>query len=172
MTKWFNVGKVVNTHGVRGEVRVISSTDFADERFAKGAKLYLEHKDFNEKLLLKVASHRQHKNFDLLTFENYHNINDVVAFKGGVLQVDEKQLSELDEEEFYYHEIIGCDVETDQGEAIGKVKEILATGANDVWVIQRRNGGKDLLVPYIEQVVKEVDIKEKRVVIHLMEGLE
>ncbi len=172
MKKWFNVGKVVNTHGVRGEVRVISTTDFADERFAIGSKLYLEHKDFNEKLLLIVASHRQHKNFDLLTFENYHNINDVEAFKGGVLQVNEEQLSELDEEEFYYHEIIGCDVVTDQGEAIGKIKEILAPGANDVWVIQRKNGGKDLLVPYIEQVVKEVDIKEKKVVIHLLEGLE
>jgi 16S rRNA processing protein RimM len=172
MTKWFNVGKVVNTHGVRGEVRVISTTDFADERFEVGAKLYLEHKDMKDKLPLIVTSHRQHKNFDLLTFENYTNINDVVAFKGGILQVSEDQLSELEEEEYYYHEIIGCNVTTVDGEPLGKIKEILATGANDVWVIQRKNGGRDLLIPYIEEVVKEINIQEKNVIIHMMNGLE
>jgi 16S rRNA processing protein RimM len=170
--KWFNVGKVVNTHGVRGEIRVISSTDFADERFSVGSVLYLEHKDFKDKIKLTVASHRQHKNFDLLTFEGYPNINDVIAFKGGILQITEAQLSELDDEEYYYHEIVGCNVVTEEGEALGKIKEILATGANDVWVVQRKNGGKDLLIPYIEQVVKDVDINEKKIVIHLMDGLE
>ncbi|MFN7250865.1 MAG: ribosome maturation factor RimM [Anaerobacillus sp.] len=172
MNKWFNVGKVVNTHGVRGEVRVISTTDFADERFRVGATLYLEHKDFKDKIELTVASHRQHKNFDLLTFEKYPNINDVIVFKGGILQVPEEQLSELADEEYYYHEIIGCNVVTEEGEELGKIKEILATGAKDVWVVQRKNGGKDLLLPYIEQVIKGVDIDEKKVVIHLMEGLE
>lgn len=172
MTKWFNVGKVVNTHGVRGEVRVISSTDFADERFALGSTLYLEHENFKDKVKLKVTSHRQHKNFDLLTFENYPNINDVIVFKGGFLQVPEDQLSDLEDEEYYYHEIIGCTVFTEEGDELGKIREILATGANDVWIVQRKNGGKDLLIPYIEQVVKQVNIDEKRVVIHLMEGLE
>ncbi|OIJ13188.1 ribosome maturation factor RimM [Anaerobacillus alkalilacustris] len=172
MTNWFNVGKVVNTHGVRGEVRVISTTDFSEERFAIGSSLYLEHPNLNEKLRLTVASHRQHKNFDLLTFKNYTNINEVEAFKGGILQIGEDQLSQLEEEEYYYHEIIGCDVETEEGEALGKIKEILSPGANDVWVIQRKNGGKDLLIPYIEQVVKSVDVNEKKVIIHLMNGLD
>jgi 16S rRNA processing protein RimM len=172
MINWFNVGKVVNTHGVRGEVRVIASTDFPEERFAVGSKLYLEHENLKEKQPLIVASHREHKNFNLLTFENHPNINDVQAFKGGVLQVREDQLSELDDEEFYYHEIIGCNVLTEEGEQLGKIKEILSPGANDVWVIQRSNGGKDLLIPYIEQVVKEVDVHEKKVIIHLMDGLE
>ncbi len=172
MTKWFNVGKVVNTHGVRGEVRVIATTDFPDERFQIGSILYLEHKDLPEKIRLIVTSHRQHKNFDLLTFENYRNINEVIPFKGGILQVNEEQLSQLDESEYYYHEIIGCTVVTDEGEILGKIKEILATGANDVWVVQRKNGGRDLLIPYIEQVVKAVDISEQKVIIHLMDGLE
>lgn len=173
MTKWFNVGKVVNTHGIRGEVRVVSSTDFQEERYAPGALLYLSHKNLANKLPLTVASHRQHKNFDLLTFENYPTINDVDGFKGGVLQVSEKQLGKLDQEgDYYYHEIIGCDVVTEDGQALGKIKEILSPGANDVWVIQRKNGGKDLLIPYIKQVVKNVDIEEKRISIHLMDGLE
>lgn len=169
--KWFNVGKVVNTHGVRGEVRVISTTDFPEERFSIGASLYLEHQNFKEKLPLKVATHRQHKNFNLLTFENYPNMNDVEGFKGGVLQVKEDQLSELEGTEYYYHEIIGCECVTEEGEVLGKIKEILSPGANDVWVIQRKSGEKDLLIPYIEQVVKHVDVKEKKVIIHLMGGL-
>lgn len=172
MSKWFNVGKVVNTHGVRGEVRVLSTTDFAEERFAVGMILYLEHPNFKEKLPLKIISNRAHKNFALLTFENYPNYHDVLVFKGGILQIKESQLTELEEEEFYYHEIVGCDVVTEEGEALGKVKEILSTGANDVWVIQRINGSKDLLIPYIEQVVKEVDVDEKKIIIHLMDGLE
>lgn len=172
MIKWFNVGKVVNTHGIMGEVRVIASTDFPEERFAIGSKLYLDHPNLKDKLPLIVASHREHKNFNLLTFKNYPNINDVEAFKGGILQIREDQLSELEEEEYYYHEIIGCEVYTEEGEQLGKIKEILSPGANDVWVIQRRNSGKDLLIPYIEQVVKNVDVKEQKIIIHLMEGLE
>lgn len=172
MTKWFNVGKVVNTHGIMGEVRVISTTDFADERFEVGAIVYLEHPNFKENLPLTIASHRQHKNFELLTFENYPNMNDVLVFKGGILRITEDQLTELAEEEFYYHEIVGCDVATEEGEELGKVKEIIATGANDVWVIQRTNGGKDLLIPYIEQVVKAVDLDKKKITIQLIDGLE
>lgn len=173
MTQWFNVGKVVNTHGVRGEVRVIATTDFPEERFNKGAILYLNHQELKERLPLTVVHHRRHKNFDLLTFEGRNNINDVQAFKGGVLQVNEQQLTELEgEHEFYYHEIIGCDVVTLEGEQLGKIKDILSTGANDVWVIGRMAGAKDLLIPYIEKVVKEVDLTNKKIIIDLIPGLE
>ncbi|MBU8907036.1 ribosome maturation factor RimM [Desertibacillus haloalkaliphilus] len=172
MTKWFKVGKIVNTHGVRGEVRVIATTDFEEERFAIGATLYLEQQNTDERIPLVVASHRKHKNFDLVTFEGYHNINEVESFKGALLKVSEEQLGELDEDEFYYHEIIGSAVVDEKGETIGKVKEILSPGANDVWVVQRKNRGKDLLVPYISDVVKDVNVAEKIITIHLMEGLE
>ncbi|WP_226658312.1 ribosome maturation factor RimM [Pseudalkalibacillus hwajinpoensis] len=169
MTEWLNVGKIVNTHGVRGEVRVISRTDFPEERYAVGSKLYLFKND--EPILLTVASHRKHKQFDLLTFEGYHNINDVVQMKEGILKVKEDQGGQLAEEEFYYRDIIGLEVYTDEGEFLGKIKEILSPGANDVWVVQSAGGGKDLLLPYIEQVVKQVDLAEGKVTVHLMEGL-
>jgi 16S rRNA processing protein RimM len=168
--KWFNVGKIVNTHGVRGEVRVISKTDFAEERYEPGNKLYIFKEGSNDPIEVVVDSHRVHKNFDLLTFEGMHSIQDVEQFKGSLLKVDENQLSELDEGEYYFHEIIGCHMYTDQGEEIGKIHEILATGANDVWIV-KRNGGKDLLVPYIEDIVKEINIEEKKVIIIPMEGL-
>lgn len=170
MTNWYRVGKIVNTQGIKGELRIISSTDFPEERYKKGATLYIEHPSLKEKLPVTVQSHRLHKNFHLLKFEGYSNINDVEKFKGGELYIPEEDLQELDEGEYYYHEIIGCDVFTEEGELIGKVKEILSPGANDVWVVKRK-GKKDVLIPYIESVVKDVNPKEKKITIHVIEGL-
>ncbi|RIW36386.1 ribosome maturation factor RimM [Bacillus salacetis] len=170
MEKWFNVGKIVNTHGVRGEVRVISRTDFPDERYQAGSKLYL----FTEKevnpLELVVESHRKHKNFDLLTFSGYNDISEVEPFKNGLLKVNETQLGDLKEGEYYFHEIIGCVVKTSAGEEIGPVKEILTPGANDVWVIKGAKG-KEILIPYIDEIVKKIDVDKKEIVIEPMEGL-
>lgn len=170
MEKWFNVGKIVNTHGVKGEIRVISKTDFADERYAPGNEIYLFMPETKEPIPLTIESHRVHKNFDLLTFKEYENINEVEKMKGGILKIREDQQTELEENEFYFHEIIGCLVFTTKGEEIGKVAEILTPGANDVWVVKGK-GGKDILIPYIEQIVKKVDIKDKMILIDPMEGL-
>ncbi|MGG3956041.1 ribosome maturation factor RimM [Bhargavaea massiliensis] len=169
VVKWFNVGKIVNTHGIRGEVRVISRTDFAQERYKIGNVLYIfmENKPPIE---VKVASHRVHKSFDLLAFEGYDNINLVEKFKGAMIKVPESQLQPLDEGEYYFHEIIGCTVVTEDGETIGEIKEILTPGANDVWVVKRKKGG-DVLIPYIADVVKQVDVENKTITIHVMEGL-
>lgn len=169
MEKWFNVGKIVNTHGIKGEVRVISRTDFAEDRYKVGNTLYL-FRDNKEPLELKIASHRTHKNFNLLTFEGYPNVNDVEPLRDGILKINESQLTDLDEGEFYFHEIIGCTVFTDEGEEVGIIREILTPGANDVWVV-KRSSGKDVLIPYIEQIVKEVDIEAQKVIITPMEGL-
>ncbi|MGM9927491.1 MAG: ribosome maturation factor RimM [Bacillus sp. (in: firmicutes)] len=170
MEKWFNVGKIVNTHGIKGEVRVISRTDFADERYKVGNTLFLFQGANEAPVQLKVASHRRHKNFDLLTFEGYYNVNQVERFKEGVLKVPESYLGELDENEYYFHEIIGCTVVTDAGEELGKIREILTPGANDVWVIQAKKG-KDILIPYIDEIVREIDVINKKITITPMEGL-
>jgi 16S rRNA processing protein RimM len=170
MTKWFNVGKIVNTHGIRGEVRVISRTDFANERYKVGNTLYIFMENADAPIEVKVARHRVHKSFDLLTFEGYDNINLVEKFKGAMIKIPESQLQPLNEGEYYFHEIIGCTVITEEGEIIGQVKEILTPGANDVWVVKRKNG-KDVLIPYIDDIVKAVDVAEKKITIHPMEGL-
>ncbi|WP_163101475.1 ribosome maturation factor RimM [Peribacillus alkalitolerans] len=172
MEKWFNVGKIVNTHGIKGEIRVISRTDFADERYKPGNKLYIFSDDRSNQAPIEVtiATHRQHKNFDLLTLEGYHNVNDVEKYKNSLLKVPESFLGELEEDEYYFHEIIGCVVETTVGEEIGKIIEILTPGANDVWVIKGK-GGKEILIPFIQEVVKNVDIAEKKIIIDPMEGL-
>lgn len=166
--RMFTVGKIINTHGIRGDLKVLRVSDF-EERFELGNILYLvtDNKIVRD---LEIDGHRIHKGFDLVHFKGLDNINDVEHFKGSYLKIPESQLQELDENEFYYHEIIGCEVFTKAGEKIGFIKEILSPGANDVWVIQQPKG-KDILIPYIEEVVKDINVSEKRILIEPMEGL-
>jgi len=168
--EWYNVGKIVNTHGIRGEVRVISSTDFPEERYAVGNKLSLFMDKSKTPLVLTVASHRQHKNFDLLTFEGYLTIEMVQGFRDGILKVSENQLSDLEGDEYYFHEIMGCTVFDQDGQVIGVVTDILQTGANDVWTVTPEKG-KAHYIPYIEDVVKEIDVDEKKIIIDVLDGL-
>ncbi|WP_306798595.1 ribosome maturation factor RimM [Oceanobacillus saliphilus] len=163
----FNVGKIVNTHGIKGEVKVLRISDF-EERFNPGEIVYVM-KD-EQPIKLTISGHRMHKGFDLIQFEGYENINQVESFKGCKLKIHEDQLTDLAEDEYYYHEIIGCEVYTNDDRKLGKITEILSPGANDVWVIKQETG-KDLLIPYIDGVVTEINIDEKRVVIEPMEGL-
>ena len=146
---YFNVGKIVNTQGLQGEMRVLSVTDFTEERFKKGAELAL----FDEKdqfvRTVVIASHRKHKNFDIIKFKDMYHINDIEKYKGYSLKVAEENLNDLDDGEFYYHEIIGL----------------------EVWVVKRK-GKRDLLLPYIPPVVLNVDIPNNRVDVELLEGLD
>ncbi|MFW3454889.1 ribosome maturation factor RimM [Aerococcus viridans] len=170
--QYYLVGKIVNTQALRGEVRVMATTDFPEERFKIGATLAI----FNgDKLveMVEVDGHRLHKNFNLLHFKGKDNINDVEKFKGFDLKVagTEREADELDENEFYYDDIIGLEVYTTDEIYLGKVREITSLPSNDVWAIQRPNKGKDILIPYIEDIVLEIDLADNRVVIDPMDGL-
>lgn len=170
--QYYLVGKIVNTQALRGEVRVMATTDFPEERFKIGATLAI----FNGNRLVEmveVDGHRLHKNFNLLHFKGKDNINDVEKFKGFDLKVagTEREADELDENEFYYDDIIGLEVYTTDEIYLGKVREITSLPSNDVWAIQRPNKGKDILIPYIEDIVLEIDLSANRVVIEPMDGL-
>src|SRR5699024_712818 len=164
----FKIGKIINTHGIKGEVKIQQSTDFM-ERFNVGNIVYIK-QDGRDSLPLTIRTMRIHKNSVLLQFEHYESLNDVEQLKNKELFITKDQLTELEEDEFYYYEIIGRDVETVAGDYIGKVDHILSPGANDVWVVHTPNK-KELLIPYIEQVVKSVSLEEKKIVIEPMEGL-
>lgn len=171
MTKrWFNVGKIVNTHGIKGEVRVISKTDFAEERYKPGNTLYLFMDGSNEPVEVTVNTHRLHKQFHLLQFKERQSLNEVEKLKNAIIKVPEEDLGELNEGEFYFHEIIGCEVFTEDGELIGKVKEILTPGANDVWVIGRK-GKKTHSFLTLNQWSNISMSAKKKIEIELMEGL-
>lgn len=167
---YFKVGKIVNTQGLQGEMRVLSVTDFSEERFKKGSQLALF--DPTDKLVktVEIASHRKHKNFDIIKFKEHYHINEVEKYKEHILKVAEENLSDLAEDEFYYHEIIGLDVYENEV-LLGQVKEILQPGANDVWVVKRQ-GKRDLLLPYIPSVVLKVDLAAGRIEVDVLEGLD
>ena len=117
--------------------------------------------------LLAIASTRTSTSS---SFKDMYHINAIEKFKGFSLKVAEEDLTDLEDGEFYYHEIIGLDVyENDQ--LIGQIKEILQPGANDVWVVKRK-GKRDLLLPYIPPVVLNIDIPGNRVDVDILEGLD
>ena len=167
--EFYNVGKIVNTHGIRGEVRVMATTDFIKERFAPEKKLYLQ--TAGEPLELTVEKARQHKGFVLVKFVGYDNINDVEKFRDHELLVSGEDQQPLEDGQYYYRQIIGLTVKTVDGEELGKIKEIMSPGANDVWVVDR-SGKDELLLPVIDDVVKKVDLANQQVIVELMEGLE
>ena len=167
---YFNVGKIVNTQGLQGEMRVLSVTDFAEERFKKGNKLALFDKKDQFVMDVEIASHRKVKNFDIIKFKGMYHINDIEKFRDFSLKVAEEDLTDLEDGEFYYHEIIGLEV-YENDVLLGTIKEILQPGANDVWVVKRK-GKRDLLLPYIPPVVLGLDIDQGRVDVEIPEGLD
>ena len=167
---YFNVGKIVNTQGLQGEMRVLSVTDFAEERFKKGNTLALFDKKDRFVMDVEIASHRKVKNFDIIKFKGMYHINDIEKFRDFTLKVREEDLTDLEDGEFYYHEIIGLEV-YENDILLGTIKEILQPGANDVWVVKRK-GKRDLLLPYIPPVVLRIDIEQGRVDVEIPEGLD
>ncbi|WP_290033835.1 ribosome maturation factor RimM [Ligilactobacillus cholophilus] len=167
---YYQIGKIVNTHGIKGEVKVQAVTDFPEKRFAVGETVYA----FKNGKLVKsliIKSHRKHKQFDLLTFEGLEDINLVEDLKQNDLKISEQQQDSLSDGEYYYHEIIGLDVYDLEGNKLGKINEIIESGANDVWVI-KREGKRDLLIPAIKDVVKEIQCEDGKVIIDLLDGLD
>ena len=161
------VGQIVNTHGIKGELKVKSNSDFTDIRFQPGETLTISHNNQDIDYVLK--SHRIHKGLHMLTFEGITNINDIEHLKGDVIyQERDHDDIELGEHEFYYSDIIGCTVFDDHETPIGRVIDIFETGANDVWVVE---GAKEYLIPYIADVVKDIDVDNKKIIITPMEGL-
>lgn len=167
---YFNVGKIVNTQGLQGEMRVLSVTDFAEERFKKGNTLSLFDKKDQFVMDVEISSYRKVKNFDIIKFKGMYHINDIEKFRDFTLKVREEDLTDLGDGEFYYHEIIGLEV-YENDILLGTIKEILQPGANDVWVVKRK-GKRDLLLPYIPPVVLGIDIEQGRVDVEIPEGLD
>lgn len=162
----------MNTHGIRGDLKVLSKTDFAHQRFAAGSKLWMFHEESGQSQEITIESSREQKGMYIIKLKGYNNINDVEKFKGWVIKVSAEEQGSLDDGEYFYHEIIGCEVVTEEDELLGVVSEILSPGANDVWVVEQPQGkGKPILLPVIDPVVLKVDTANKRITVHLIEGL-
>ncbi|OIK87348.1 ribosome maturation factor RimM [Oenococcus oeni] len=163
--KELRIGRVINTHGIAGELKIDFNTDFPEQRFAKNSELLIA----GEKLV--VQSSRPFKQFWLIKFSDHENINLVEKYKGEDIFINERKEPRLSEGEFLVSQIIGLKVIDEKGNSIGKIADSFHTGANDVWTIKKSNG-KEILIPYIDQVVKKVDLQTSTVTIELLEGLD
>lgn len=161
-------GKIVNTHGLRGEVKVVPWTDYPED-FEDIEYVYVKRKTGDEKLT--VSSIKYQKNNLIVKFAEIKDINEAEKYKNQVLYVEREMLGELPEGVYYIADLIGLAVVDENGEEIGKIADVFNTGANDIYDV-KREGKKNLLIPVIDEVVKEIDLENKIVRIEMMEGLD
>lgn len=154
------IGKLVNTHGIKGEVRLISKFRHKDKVFIKGMKFYVG-KDKKEYV---VESYRKHKNFDMVVFEGVHDINLIEHLKGSMVYIDKEDLK-LDENTYLSFDLIGFSVIIDDN-FVGVIEDVLDTPANEVLVLDN-----NVMIPYVNAFIKSVDVDKKQVVVQNVKGL-
>ena len=168
MEQLLRVGVITTTHGIRGEVKVFPTTDDI-HRFDDLDEVILQNK--REQLTLHVEHVKYFKNIVIVKFKEYNNINDVEMFRKCDLFVTREHAVPLEEGEYFICDIIGAQVKNEEdGKVIGKVKDVLETGANLVFSIES-NEGKELLFPSIPECIKKVDVEKREVIAHVMPGL-
>lgn len=160
------VGEIVNTHGLRGEVKVVPWTDYP-EVFEEFECVYTDIK--KEKITLKIKSIKYQKSNLIIKFEGIDHIDEAEKLKTRTLYVNREQLGEP-EEGYYICDLLGCKVITDEGVLLGQIEDVFSTGANDVYVVGAQ-GKKQILLPVIDDVILSVDIEKGEILVHLLEGL-
>ncbi len=166
--EYFDVARILTTHGLNGEVKVNVITDFPEERFAEGMHLSLR-SDTNR--TLTVEKSRPFKQSWLIQFKEITDIDQAEKLRGQILVVSEEDRGELPDDVYYYKDIFDCDViDEETGKRIGKIVDIQSPGANDIWLVHE-DDGKEYWIPNIADVVKKVDVAAKKVYVELMEGL-
>ncbi|BBF42203.1 16S rRNA processing protein RimM [Lachnospiraceae bacterium KM106-2] len=167
MEQLLRVGVISSTHGVRGEVKVFPTTDDVT-RFKTLKNVILD--TGREQIALEITNVKFFKQFAILKFKGYDNINDIEKYKGKDLYVQREDAVELEEDEYYIADVIDCKVVTDEDKELGTLVDVMETGANDVLVV-KTNDGKEILLPYIDDCVLNVDIEKKEILVHIMPGL-
>lgn len=167
MEKLLRIGVITTTHGIRGEVKVFPTTDDVS-RFDSCDEVVLVTK--KEQIPLHIQSVKYFKNIVIVKFKEYNDINQVEQFRKCDIMVTRENAVPLEEGEYFICDIIGAEVVEENGEKIGTVKDVMETGANNVFVIEREDG-KELLFPSIPECIRQVDVENKRVVAHIMPGL-
>ncbi len=167
MEDLLRIGVITSTHGLRGEVKVFPTTDDA-KRFGDCDEVILDTK--KEKMTIHVEKVRYFKNMVIVKFREFNDINEVETFRKCDILVTRENAVPLEEGEFFICDIIGAEVLEEDGTSIGTVKDVMETGANNVFVITTPEG-KEVLFPSIPECIKKVDVENKQVVAHIMPGL-
>lgn len=167
MQEYFEIGQIVNTSGLKGVVKVNPFTDDIS-RFEELKKVFIEkNKELTE---YEIEEVRYHKNQVLLKFKNIDSIEEAEKFRNCYIKISRKDAKELPEDTYFIVDLIDTNVYLENNEYVGKIIDVFSTGSNDVYVIKREENS-DLLIPAIKDVVKSVDIKNKKMIINLIKGL-
>ena len=158
----FEVGKIVNTFGIKGEVKVALYTENINN-FKKGNKIYVNNKE------MQIEKSRLQKNMLILKLKGVDNMTDAEDLRDSIITV-ERNKKELPSGTYYIADLIGLDVYTDEGNLLGKIIDIYNTGANDIYTVKTLEG-KEVLLPAIKDVIKQVDIQNEKVIVHILKGL-
>lgn len=163
MTEEFQIGVITQTHGIRGEVKVFPTTDDTG-RFKKTKEIIAD--TGKNRYILHISGVKYFKQYVIIKFKEYDDINDVEFLKGAQLLVDRQNAIKLSKDEYYVADLIGLKCISDDGEPLGVITDVLQTGANDVYVIDG-----ELLIPAIKDCILNINIETGLVEVHLMEGL-
>lgn len=167
MEEYFRVGSFVSTHGVRGEFKVFPTTDDPG-RFKKIKEVILD--NGKEKKTVRIEGAKFFKNMVILKVEGIDDMDQAALLRGTDLYVTRKNAIPLSKGEYYIADLIGLEVEDEAGLSLGKVSDVLQTGANDVYVVTMENE-KELLLPAIKQCILNIDIENQKMRVHIMDGL-
>ena len=167
MENRLQVGVISSTHGVRGEVKVFPTTDDV-KRFKRLKEVILE--TGKEELLLEIEGVKFFKQFAILKFKGFDNINDIEKYKGKSLFVTRKNAVPLRKDEYFIADLQGLIVEDEEGNQIGTLRDVMETGANDVYIIDMVDG-REVLLPAIKECILDVDVEGGKIHVHMMDGL-
>ena len=167
MVSEMQVGIITQTHGIRGEVKVFPTTDDVS-RFKKLKEVIMD--NGRERLNLEIEGVKFFKQYAILKFKGYDSINDIEKYKGSKLYIKREQAVKLKKDEYFIADLIDMEVVTEDGEHFGRIKDVLVTGANDVYIVTREDGS-EVLLPAIKDCVKAVDMEQNKITVHIMDGL-
>lgn len=166
-TEKIKIAKIVNTHGVSGEVKAIPLSDFAD-RYASLEKVFVKRNNVYQDM--RIDSVRWGKKHLLLKFQGIDTPEHAVLLKNSYVEIDQEDTVPLPEGSYYLFEIIGLEVFEVNGNRLGRIQNVLQTSANDIYVVQGEQG-KELLIPALKKVVRQVDLENNRMLVELLPGL-
>ena len=167
MEDLLQVGIITSTHGVRGEIKVYPTTD-DPRRFRRLKEVVLD--TGKEKMNLEIEGVKFFKQFVILKFKGLDNINDIEKYRQKSLYVTRKNAVRLQRDEYFIADLIGLKVQDEDGKELGTVKDVIETGANDVYEVEKADG-KSLLLPAIKQCILNVDVENGTMQVHVLEGL-
>ncbi|MDE5747625.1 MAG: ribosome maturation factor RimM [Acetatifactor sp.] len=167
MEEMLQVGVVTTTHGVRGEVKVFPTTDDVN-RFKKLKEVFLD--IGKEKVSLEIEGVKFFKQMVILKFKGIDTLDDAAVYRQAGLYVTRENAVKLQKDEYFIADLIGVSVYDEADRLLGSLEDVMATGANDVYVI-RMTDGRELLLPAIRQCILDVDVEQGRMKVHVLEGL-